>query len=144
MADLKTKQTGASVEAFLKRIDDKRRDDCREIVRIMKQATRSEPAMWGTSIVGFGSYNYKYDSGREGRWFIAGFSPRKSDITLYIMPGVERYPKLLAKLGPHKTGRSCLYIKRLSDVDVSVLKELVTTASRELRAMQKTKAAQSS
>lgn len=126
MADLKTAPTNASVDAFLNAIpDDATREDCRTLVKIMRQATNTQPKMWGPSMVGFGSYNYKYESGREGDWFLTGFSPRKRDLTLYIMAGAKRYPDLMRKLGKHKTGVSCLYIKRLADVDLDVLKELV-------------------
>jgi hypothetical protein len=126
MAELKTKKTEASVEKFLTAIkDEQTRMDCFEIAKIMKQATKSEPKMWGTSIVGFGSYYYKYASGREGDWMLTGFSPRKQNITLYIMAGFDRYEELLKKLGKHSTGKSCLYIKRLADVDRKVLKELI-------------------
>lgn len=134
MADLKTKCTEASVDAFLKSaIHDTRRQDCETVLRIMKGATRAEPRMWGPNIVGFGSYHYKYASGREGEWFLAGFAPRKRDLTLYIMPGFERYEALLAKLGKHKTGKACLYIKRLADVDLRVLEELVTASVKHTR-----------
>jgi Domain of unknown function (DU1801) len=126
MAELKTKKTNASVEKFLNGVtDEQRRKDCFKLVDIMKAATKLEPAMWGTSIVGFGRHQYKYTSGRELEWFLVGFSPRKQDLTLYIMPGVERYPALMQKLGKHKTGRSCLYIKRLEDIDLPTLKQLI-------------------
>jgi hypothetical protein len=92
---------------------------------VMKQATRAKPEMWGPSIVGFGSYRYPYGSGREGEWFLTGFSPRKQNLTLYIMPGFDRYRSLMDRLGRHTTGKSCLYVKRLSDLDLDVLKELV-------------------
>ena len=133
MAEMKTKPTKASVEAFLKRVDEERRDDCRALVKIMKQATRAQPKMWGPNIVGFGSYHYCYDSGREGDWFLVGFSPRKRDLTLYIMSGFSRYDALMAKLGKHKTGKSCLYIKRLSDVDLDVLTELVQRSADHVK-----------
>lgn len=126
MAELKTKVNKASAEKFIKDIRDERtREDCRRIVEIMQKATKAEPKMWGTSIVGFGSYHYKYASGREGDWFLVGFSPRKQNLTLYIMSGFEGYDSLLKKLGKHSTGKSCLYIKRLEDVDLKVLEELV-------------------
>jgi hypothetical protein len=129
MAELKTKETTASVEDFLAAIDDEeRRKDCRTLVRIMKKATKAEPAMWGTSVVGFGRYHYRYATGREGDWFKTGFSPRKNDLTLYIMSGVERFPQLLKRLGKYKTGKACLYVKRLADVDLAVLKELVESS----------------
>jgi hypothetical protein len=92
----------------------------------MKEVTSTEPGMWGNSIVGFGSYHYKYESGREGEWFLTGFSPRKQNLTLYIMSGFTRYNELLKKLGKYKTGKSCLYIKKLEDIDIRILKELVT------------------
>jgi hypothetical protein len=133
MAELKTKKTRASVDAFLRTIDASRREDCVTLVKLMKQATKAEPRMWGTSIVGFGDYQYKYDSGRKGEWFVMGFSPRKKDLTLYILPSVTQFPEHLAKLGPHKTGVSCLYIKRLADVDLAVLKQLVTDAANRLK-----------
>lgn len=126
MAELKTKVNKASAEKFIKDIRDERtREDCRRIVEIMQKATKAEPKMWGTSIVGFGSYHYKYASGREGDWFLVGFSPRTQNLTLYIMSGFEGYDSLLKKLGKHSTGKSCLYIKRLEDVDLKVLEELV-------------------
>ena len=129
MAELKTKETDASVDAFLDRIvDETRRKDCFTLVQIMKKATRAEPRMWGTGIVGFGTYHYQYASGREGDWPIIGFSPRKQDLTLYIGSGFEGYGELLAKLGKHKTAKSCLYIKRLADVDLTVLKELISAS----------------
>ncbi len=121
MAELKTKRTEASVEEFISEIaDDCRREDCLALVRIMRQATRSEPRMWGTSIVGFGEYHYKYASGREGDWFLAGFASRKRDLTIYIMAGFERSEALLMKLGKHNTGKCCLYVKRLREVDPEI------------------------
>lgn len=133
-AELKTKQTDASVDDFLNAIpDEQTRKDCFEIARIMKQATRSEPKMWGASIVGFGSYHYKGASGREGDWMLTGFSPRKQNLTLYIMAGFDRYDQLLKKLGKFSTGKSCLYIKKLADVDKKVLKELVTESVKVMK-----------
>jgi uncharacterized protein DUF1801 len=138
MAELKTKQTTASVEEFLNTVaDEQRRKDCFRILEMMKAATRTEPAMWGTSIVGFGRYRYKYESGTKGEWFLVGFSPRKQDLTLYIMPGLERYPSLMKKLGKHKTGKSCLYIKKLEDVDVPTLKQLIKQSLTDLTTMSK-------
>jgi len=126
MAELKTKKTTASVPAFLASIaDERRRKECKTIARIMKEATGAAPKMWGTSIVGFGSYHYKYASGREGDWFLTGFSPRKQNLTLYIMDGFRNREKLLGRLGKYKTGKSCLYINKLEDVDVDVLREIV-------------------
>ena len=135
MAKLKTQRTNASVSVFLKGVaDESRRKDCQTLVRIMKQAVGAEPKMWGPSIVGFGHYHYKYASGRENDWFLAGFSPRKQDLTVYIMAGFDRYDALMAKLGKHKTGKSCLYTKRLSDVDVAVLQELITASVKHMKA----------
>ena len=126
MAELKTKPTTSSVSAFLNSIqDDQRRKDCLEVARIMKRVTGTAPRMWGSTIVGFGQYHYKYASGREGDWFLAGFSPRKGDLTLYITSGFDGHDDLMRKLGRHKTGRSCLYIKQLDDVDRTVLMALI-------------------
>lgn len=126
MATLKTTPNRASVSAFLAAIpDEDRRRDCRKVVQLMKRVTGAQPKMWGASIVGFGTYHYKYESGREGDWFLAGFAPRKSDLTLYIMSGFPQHEALMKKLGKHKTGKSCLYIKRLADIDEGVLEELV-------------------
>jgi Domain of unknown function (DU1801) len=126
MAELKTKVTKESVTAFIDKVEDeKRRKDCLAIIDIMKDATKAKPEMWGPSIVGFGRYRYKYETGREGEWMVTGFSPRKDNLTLYIMPGFEAFPELMAKLGKYKTGKSCLYIKKLDDVDIGVLKKLV-------------------
>jgi hypothetical protein len=126
MAELKTKLNDGDVHAFLNSIsDEKKRQDSFAILKLMQEATNAKPKMWGDSIVGFGSYHYKYASGREGDWFLAGFSPRKQNLTLYIMPGFEKYETLLNKLGKHSTGKSCLYIKKIEDVDLDVLKELV-------------------
>lgn len=126
MAELKTKPNKASVKAFIDGVEDEqRRKDARAILKLMKEVTGKRPKMWGPSIVGFGSYHYKYASGREGDWFVAGFSPRKQNTTLYIMSGFKEHDKLLATLGKHKTGKSCLYINKLEDVDIKVLRELV-------------------
>jgi hypothetical protein len=134
MAELKTKQTDASVEAYLNAIEDTgRRDDCRALAALMRRVTRHEPKMWGTSIVGFGSYHYKYASGHEGDSCLAGFSSRKAEISLYLMPGLQAKATLLAALGRHKAGKGCLYIRRLSDIDVGVLETLVRESVAELR-----------
>jgi len=127
MAELKTKQNEQSVEDFLGEIaDEKRRQDCFTVLELMKKLTEQEPKMWGASIVGFGNYKYKYKSGREGEWFVTGFSPRKQNLTLYIMSGFTRYDELLAKLGKHKTGKSCLHINKLEDVNLGVLEEMIS------------------
>jgi hypothetical protein len=129
MSDLKTKPNDESVERFLEGLaDEKQRQDCLSIMDLMREATKAEPKMWGSSIVGFGSYQYRYESGRAGDWFVAGFSPRKQNLTLYLTSGFEAYDDLLKKLGKYKTGKSCLYIKRLEDVDLSVLREMIKQA----------------
>lgn len=133
-AELKTKVNDASVADFLGSVaDEQKRKDSFEILKIMQQITKEEPKMWGPSIVGFGSYHYKYESGREGDWMQIGFSPRKQNITLYLIPGSERYQELMNKLGKYSTGKSCLYVKRLSDVNVDVLKELITESLKVMK-----------
>jgi hypothetical protein len=135
MAELKTKPGDDSVEAFLNSVeDDQKREDAFALLTLMKEVTGEEPTMWGDSIVGFGSYHYRYASGREGDWFLTGFSPRKRNLSLYIMAGFDEYDDLLAKLGKFKTGKSCLYLKRLEDVDVEVLRELVRQSAEHVAA----------
>jgi hypothetical protein len=135
MSDLKTQPTAARVADFLAAIpDEARRADCQALAVLMERATGAPPTMWGASIIGFGRYHYRYASGREGDWFLTGFAPRKSDLTLYIMVGFDGYEPLLARLGRHKTGKSCLYVKRLADLDLAALEELVTASVRQLRA----------
>lgn len=127
MSELKTKPNDQNVDEFLKKVENpNKRDDCYEILNLMEEVTQEEPIMWGDSIVGFGSYHYKYASGREGDWLLTGFSPRKQNLTLYIMSGFEKYEALLKKLGKFKTGKSCLYINKLKDIDIAILKDLVT------------------
>jgi len=125
MADLKTKVNDASVDVFLEGFPEDKREDCYAILELMKTVTNNEPKMWGTSIIGFGEYHYEYKSGREGDFFLAGFSPRKQNLTLYIHSGFDEYGSLLERLGKYKTGKSCLYIKKLDDVDMKVLQEIV-------------------
>ncbi len=126
MTEPKTQKTDASVEDFLRGVSsEKRREDSFTVLELMRDITGEDPAMWGTSIVGFGSYHYKYASGREGEWPLVGFSPRKRNLTLYIMSGFDEYDALLADLGKYKTGKSCLYINKLEDVDLSILRELI-------------------
>lgn len=133
MVELKTKQTDSSVSEFLSGISDENvKRDCDTLVKIMKQVTRADPKMWGSSIVGFGKRQYKYESGRELDWFQIGFSPRKQNLTLYIMPGFAKYQELMKRLGKHKTGKSCLYIKSLDDIDKSVLEELIRESVKHL------------
>ncbi len=126
MAELKTQKNDASVDSFIESIaDETKREDARKLVELMGTITKQEPAMWGSSIIGFGSYDYQYESGREGTWFQVGFSPRKQQLTLYLMDGFSDYDRLLGELGKHSTGKSCLYIKKLADVDMSVLTKLI-------------------
>ena len=134
MSGNKTKPTGASVDAFLDGLADAQMQaDCRAVAAMMAEVTGSEPRLWGSSIVGFGTYHYRYASGREGDFMLAGFAPRKRALTLYIMAGFAEYADLLAHLGKHTTGKSCLYVKRLADVDQAVLRELVTRSVRYIR-----------
>ena len=126
MAELKTKPTDASVEAFLNSVEnEKKRQDSFAILELMREVTGEEAQMWGSSIIGFGSYHYKYASGREGDWMLVGFAPRKQALTLYIMSGFEGYDALMTDLGKHKTGKSCLYINKLEDIDLDTLRELI-------------------
>lgn len=133
MAELKTKPTAGNVSDFLDAIDDPdRQKDCRALAKLMRRVTGKQAKMWGPSIVGFGTYHYKYATGREGDWFLTGFSPRKRDLALYIMAGFSKYDALMKELGPHKTGKSCLYIKRLADVDMDVLTELIDRSAKHV------------
>ena len=126
MAELKTKPNDQSVEAFLNAVDDEqKRQDCFTILALMKEITGAEPIMWGDSIVGFGTYHYTYASGRAAEWFLVGFAPRKRNLTLYVMSGFDQYDALLQNLGKFSTGKSCLYIKKLEDIDMQVLRELI-------------------
>jgi len=134
MAEQKTKPTERPVEAFLDQVADEQvRDDCFAIARLMKKVTGAEAKMWGPSIVGFGQYHYKYDSGHEGYTCLTGFSPRKQNITLYVMPGADEHAGLLKKLGKHKAGKGCLYIKKLADIDTGVLEKLVARSVDTLK-----------
>ena len=126
MAEQKTKPTQQSVQDFLDKIENEQvRDDCYALIKLMKKITGSEPKMWGPSIIGFGKYHYKYDSGHEGDSCLTGFSPRKQNISLYVMPGITDHQDLLKELGKHKAAKGCLYIKKLDDVDLNVLEKLV-------------------
>jgi len=142
MAEQKTKPTNESVKDFLNKIPEpERRADCFEVARIMEEITGEKPTMWGPSIVGFGSYRYKYASGREGDWPMTSFSPRKKDLTLYIMMGFEKHADLMEKLGKHSSSKSCLYIKRLSDVHIPTLKKLIKIGLKDLKEYTKSQAA---
>ena len=128
MAENKTKPTEASIAEMLAPLDPQRKADCKEIIALMQAATGAKPKIWGTDMIGFGDYHYVYEFGREGDWFLCGFSPRKTAISLYIMSGFDQYEALMSKLGKFKTGKSCLYVKKLDDVDRDVLKKLINSS----------------
>ncbi|MGK7389652.1 MAG: DUF1801 domain-containing protein [Candidatus Cyclobacteriaceae bacterium M2_1C_046] len=134
MADLKTKPNDEDIEKFIESVDDlQKKKDAYAVMQMMRNISGEDPKLWGNSMVGFGSYHYKYESGREGDWFLTGFSPRKNALTLYIMAGFEQYENLLEKLGKYKTGKSCLYVKKLEDIDQEVLKELIKLSVEHMR-----------
>lgn len=135
MAELKTKPTGASVGEFIGAVkDENRRAESQTLAAMMERVTGEEPVMWGPSIVGFGSYHYRYESGREGNWMLTGFSPRKRDLTVYVMTGFKGSEETLSRLGPHRrSSGSCLYIKRLADIDPETLEELIRASVERLR-----------
>ena len=134
MTELKTQRNHGDVMEYLDSVENqRRREDSLVLLDVMGEITGEPAEMWGGSIVGFGSYHYVYESGREGDWFLTGFAPRKQSLTLYIMPGFEHYDDLLARLGKHKIGRSCLYINKLADVDMDVLRELVAESVAHMR-----------
>ncbi len=134
MADNKTKPTKGSVTAFLNKIKDQQvRNDCFAILEMMQKVSKYEPVMWGTAIIGFGMYHYVYESGREGDSVLIGFSPRKQNITIYLMGGLSKVENELSKLGKYKTGGGCLYIKSLNDVDLKVLDKILAKAFREAK-----------
>lgn len=134
MAANKTTKTKLSVDAFIKSVENEnRRSDSLEMISLMREITGCEPKMWGSSLIGFGTYHYKYESGREGDFFLTGFSPRKAAFTIYIIPGFSGYPDLMKKLGPHKTGKSCLYLKNLDVTDRTVLERLIRNSVEDMR-----------
>ena len=134
MSDLKTQRNDGDVRSYLEAVaNPRRREDSLVMLELMSAITGEPPAMWGSSIVGFGSYRYRYASGREGDWFLTGFAPRKRVLTLYIMPGFDRYAALLAKLGKYKTGKSCLYVNKLDDVNLEALKALIAASVETMR-----------
>ncbi len=136
MAKLKTKPTKIKVSSFLDKVEDeKKRKDCRELVALMRSVSGINPKMWGSAIVGFGSYHYKYNSGREGDWMVTGFSPRKQNISIYIMPGFSDYGAMMNKLGKYTTGKSCLYVKELDDIDRGILRKLVEKSVADMKQM---------
>ncbi len=134
MADLKTQPGDADVDAFLATVEDeRRREECRTVMHVMAEVTGEPPRMWGTAIIGFGSYHYVYESGREGDWMLTGVSPRKKAMSVYILPDLDAYAEELGRLGRHSTGRSCLYINRLDDVDLDVLRDLIASSVADLK-----------
>ncbi len=134
MYKLKTRPTTTKVEAFVASVlDEKRRTDCEQVAGLMQEVTGEDPVMWGASIIGFGSYHYKYASGHEGDFMITGVSPRKQALTVYIMEGLSKHSDLMDRLGKYKTGKSCLYIKKLEDIDMDVLKQLIETSVATMR-----------
>ena len=135
MATLKTHATAAGVDAFLAAVtNETRRDDTRVVVDMMSRITGRPPVMWGDSMIGFDRYHYRYDSGHEGEYFITGVAPRKTALTVYIMPGFGTYGALMDRLGKYKTGKSCLYINKLADIDLGVLEDLIGSSVVEMRA----------
>ena len=132
MAENKTKPGMTSVTGFMNQVPATQRKDCEVLSRMMRAATGKRAKMWGDSIVGFGEYHYRYESGREGDFMVTGYSPRKQNLAVYIMPGFSDYGALLKKLGKHKTGRSCLYIKKLEDVNLDVLESLITRSVKDM------------
>lgn len=134
MAELKTKKNSGSVSTFLNSIEnEEKRKDAKHLAKLLSKVTGHKPTMWGSSIVGYDSYTYTYPTGRSGEWPAIGFSPRKQNISIYIMPGYQDFGPLLKALGPHTTGKSCLYIKRLSDVDEKVLIKILTKGYTDLK-----------
>ena len=135
MDELKTKQTEASVSAFLDSVENEtRRKDGHAVLEMMSRITGEPAKMWGPSIIGFGQYHYRYDSGHEGDMCLLGFSPRKANLVLYVLPGFEGQEDMLARLGKHKHGKGCLYINKLADVDTAVLEELMAASFKHMKA----------
>jgi hypothetical protein len=137
MAENKTRPTSASVDAFLAKVtDEKRREDCRQVIDLMREVTGQEPVLWGDSLIGFGAYAYKYASGRSGEFFLTGVSPRKQALTIYIMSGFRHHHELMESLGKFRTGKSCLYVKKLEDIDLGVLRRLIEASITRLRSAE--------
>jgi len=134
MAALKTQKNNASVKKFVDAVaDDKRRADCRAVMKVMKEITGRSPKMWGTSLIGYGSYTYVNTTKKPAQWPVVALSPRKNELTIYIMPGFDPFPKLMAKLGKYRTGKSCLYVKRLEDVHMPTLEQLIKRSITEMK-----------
>lgn len=135
MTELKTKKNSKNVKDFLESLDHKkRREDSLKLLEIMNDVTKESPCMWGDAIVGYGSYHYKTKSGREADWFVTGFSPRKQSLSVYIMPGLYKFDDQLKRLGKHKVGKGCLYINKLEDIEIDVLREIIQKAFDDMRA----------
>lgn len=136
MAELKTRKNDSSVLEFIDSLEDEvKRQDCLTLLQIFKECTNEEPAIWGTSIIGYGSYHFKSEkSSQEGDWMMTGFSPRKQNLTIYIMPGFDRYKKELAELGKYKSSVSCLYIKKLADIKIEPLKRIIQDSYKSMSA----------
>ena len=140
MAGNKTKKNTVSAASFLNAIEDPRmRSDAKKTAAMMRRATGKRARMWGSSIIGYGEYHYKYESGREGDWALVGFSPRKQNLVVYIMPGFDAFPSLMKKLVNYKTGKSCLYLNKLDDVDHDVLEKLIGDSVKVMRKRYKVK-----
>lgn len=134
MSDMKTRPTRRSVRAFINAVEHPgRREDCQTLLPLFEKITGSKATMWGDKIIGFGSYHYRYASGREGDWPITGYSPGKQQLTIYVMPGFDNYQSLLDRLGRHRTGKSCLYLGRLANIDLAVLEQLVKRSVADMR-----------
>ncbi len=132
MAENKTKPGKENIDDFLKKIDQQKRDDCYVLIDIMKKISGEKPVLWGGTMIGFGHYHYKYESGREGDMFMIGFSPRKANLTIYMMPGSIEHKDLFDKLGKHKTSKACLYINKLKDVDIKILEKLIAASYKRM------------
>jgi hypothetical protein len=133
VAELKTKKNAGDVELFIASVENElRRTDAEQLLQIMREVTSDEGSMWGESLIGFGSYDYTYKSGHSGSWFAVGYSPRKQNTVVYIMPGFEEQVTLLDRLGKHKIGKSCLYINKLAEVDIDVLKQLISMSFEKM------------
>ena len=139
MADVKTKKNDGDVMEFINSVEHEgRREFAKELLQVFKEETGYEPKLWGPSIIGYGTYQYKYASGREGEWMLTGFSPRKQNMTLYIMPGFKRYGDLMSKLGKYKTGKACLYVNKPADVDMDIIRELIRESVAHMKENYKT------
>ncbi|PQO47779.1 DUF1801 domain-containing protein [Blastopirellula marina] len=135
MAENKMQPTKASPTKFINAVEDpQQRKDCKELVKMMKAATGEKAVMWGDSLIGFGTYHYKYASGREGDFLVVGFAPRKNKLSIYLTCDIQQHADLLAKLGKHKTGKGCLYVNKLEDIDRDVLEQLIQRGIEEVEA----------